>query len=447
MYKLALAAASLAPFVKAQGACDPEQIMINYGSDSTSMWISYATPCDQADSAVSFGLSKSSLSNTVATAPGSTYTMGSYTSPYLYHGLLTGLKTNTVYYYTVGGSAGTSQVYNFTSHPGLSVPLTFGIIGDLGQTSNSQGTLDHVLANPQISSIFHVGDLSYADGDEPRWDSWGNLVQQVTTSTPYHVAVGNHELNDDSGRTFTAYKQRFRVPDVAGKQELYYSVDVGYVHWVMVAGYCENKSQQPCVQAGSAQNTWLSQDLANVDRTKTPFVIVTFHQPYASSNKAHFGEGQVISDAMEDIFYQNNVDLIFSGHVHAYERCAHYYKNKVDPNGPVYITIGDGGNREGLATTWNSPQPDWSLFRMASYGHGELAVNATAMHWTWHQNSDLEPSVGDEVIITKTNMVGKYVTPGEGITVTPKRRDGKGLTTASEDIPIEKLAKKHSLRK
>lgn len=41
------------------------------------------------------------------------------------------------------------------------------------------------------------------------------------------------------------------------------------------------------------------------------------------------------------------------------------------PAGPVYITIGDGGNREGLATDWMSPQPVWSNYRNASYGHGE----------------------------------------------------------------------------
>jgi hypothetical protein len=28
------------------------------------------------------------------------------------------------------------------------------------------------------------------------------------------------------------------------------------------------------------------------------------------------------------------------------------YDNEVDPCGPVYITIGDGGNREGLALEW-----------------------------------------------------------------------------------------------
>ena len=52
----------------------------------------------------------------------------------------------------------------------------------------------------------------------------------------------------------------------------------------------------------------------------------------------------------------------------------------------MYITIGDGGNREGLATKWLAQTPV-SAFRMATYGHGELqVVNATAAHWTWHTN-------------------------------------------------------------
>ena len=42
-----------------------------------------------------------------------------------------------------------------------------GLIGDLGQTDNSASTLDHVTAsNP--GSVINVGDLSYADGYQPR---------------------------------------------------------------------------------------------------------------------------------------------------------------------------------------------------------------------------------------------------------------------------------------
>ena len=90
------------------------------------------------------------------------------------------------------------------------------------------------------------------------------------------------------------------------------------------------------------------------------------------------------------------------GHVHAYERSYRMRNMKPDATGPYYITIGDGGNREGLASSWISPQPAWSAFRQASYGHGELqTINATHMHWTWHQNPDLEPKVADELWIVK----------------------------------------------
>nr|GFD04838.1 purple acid phosphatase 10 [Tanacetum cinerariifolium] len=55
------------------------------------------------------------------------------------------------------------------------------------------------------------------------------------------------------------------------------------------------------------------------------------------------------------------VDVVFAGHVHAYERServsniAYNIVNGLstpvkDQSAPVYITIGDGGNLEGLAT-------------------------------------------------------------------------------------------------
>ena len=40
--------------------------------------------------------------------------------------------------------------------------------------------------------------------------------------------------------------------------------------------------------------------------------------------------------------------------------------------GPMYINIGDGGNREGL-NDFLDPQPDWSAAREPSYGHGARA--------------------------------------------------------------------------
>ena len=72
-----------------------------------------------------------------------------------------------------------------------------------------------------------------------------------------------------------------------------------------------------------------------------------------------------------------------------------------DPKGPVHITIGDGGNREGLATKWLAETP-MSAYRMATYGHGEITLyNSTHAFWAWHTNPDLEPTVEDPTWIIK----------------------------------------------
>jgi hypothetical protein len=129
--------------------------------------------------------------------------------------------------------------------------------------------------------------------------------------------------------------------------------------------------------------------------------------------------------AMEQVLYDAEVDVVFAGHVHAYERCHRSFNMQPDSKGPYYITIGDGGNREGLASNWESPQPTWSAFRQASYGHGELEViNATTLHWTWHQNPDLEPTVADELYIVKgqDTFPSRALRTSTGITSVPKFR-------------------------
>ena len=94
-----------------------------------------------------------------------------------------------------------------------------------------------------------------------------------------------------------------------------------------------------------------------------------------------------MQEVIEDILIDGKVDIVFAGHVHAYERTCQAYKFVCSDGAPYYVTIGDGGNAEGLATPWVEPQPSWSLYRQASYGSGDLTVyNATHAYWQWHQN-------------------------------------------------------------
>lgn len=72
----------------------------------------------------------------------------------------------------------------------------------------------------------------------------------------------------------------------------------------------------------------------------------------------------------------------------------------------MHIVIGDGGNREGLADTYDEPQPEWSRYREASYGSGTLdLLNTTHALWRWHRNQDSQAVVSDEVHSHSANGV------------------------------------------
>ncbi|KAM1006175.1 hypothetical protein EV1_002851 [Malus domestica] len=102
----------------------------------------------------------------------------------------------------------------------------------------------------------------------------------------------------------------------------------------------------------------------------------------------------------EPWFLKYRVDVVFAGHVHAYERServsnvAYNIVNGIckpvkDQSAPVYITIGDGGNIEGLATNMTEPQPDYSAYREASFGHATFDIkNRTHAYYSWHRNQD-----------------------------------------------------------
>lgn len=313
------------------------------------------------------------------------------------------LPSSTRIYYRVGNSGKDewSEEASFVTSPLQgpdSFPYRLGLIGDLGQTENSASTLQH-LAGQNVDSVMFVGDLSYADGLQPRWDTWGRLVSPYTSSLVWMYTEGNHEIEETKGApTFLAYTKRFRAessqfPDT---MPLYYSYDVAGVHVIMLGSYTDFDKH-------SDQYEWLKTDLESIDRSKTPWVIVGMHAPWYNSNYHHYGEGEPMRKVMEKLLYENGVDAVISGHVHAYERSIPTYDNKPSTCGPTYINIGDGGNREGLDFDYFA-QPSWSAYREPSYGHGVLDfINGTHAAFTWHRNQDGVSVVADQVVLAKNH--------------------------------------------
>lgn len=345
---------------------------------------------------VQYGLTSGNYTDrAVGTTLGS-YSFLLYESGTMNHVVIGPLQDGTTYYYRCGGA---DEEYKLKTPPprGPDVPIKFALVGDVGQSGWTESTLAHIGAS-NYDVLLLSGDLSYADYYQPRWDSFGELVEPYASARPWMVTQGNHDVEviPIFVESFRAYDMRWQMPhkESGSDSNLYYSFEVAGVHVIMLGSYAK-------FDKDSDQYKWLQSDLKKVDRSVTPWLIVVLHAPWYNTNHAHQGDGDAMKKAVEELLYEARVDLVVTGHVHAYERTTRVYANKVDPCGIMHITVGDGGNREGLANKFYKNPPDWSLFREASFGHSELeVVNATHAHWTWHRNDDDEAVVADEFWIT-----------------------------------------------
>jgi len=173
----------------------------------------------------------------------------------------------------------------------------------------------------------------------------------------------------------------------------------------MLCSYCDTSE-------GSVQYVWLQRDLEAVDRTRTPWVVMSWHVPFYTSSLTHpmelqdadgpMADGAQQRADMEDLINQHGVDFTIQGHVHSYERTDPVFRNETACNGTVYVTIGDGGNHEGPACGWVQNLP-WSAKKETSFGFGVLNIfNETDAEWVWHRNQDGVKEVADRTLVKST---------------------------------------------
>mmetsp|Transcript_20967 Transcript_20967/g.34970 ORF Transcript_20967/g.34970 Transcript_20967/m.34970 type:complete len:553 (-) Transcript_20967:108-1766(-) len=302
-----------------------------------------------------------------------------YDSPKVHTVVLTGLKEGETYTYQVEND---DRSFTFT-YPMYKYPYHVGLVGDIGQTPVSNSSM-HLLSGLKPDVVLLTGDLSYADGYYPRWDSFGIMFETLGSKVPVMTVPGNHEYG--SAEAFKSYNVRYPMPYLSSgsSDPNYWSRDIGPMHVVGLNSYASAK-------AGSYQYRWLLQDLKSFDRKKTPWLVAMMHAPWYNSNLGHYGEAKVMMEHLEEIFFEHGVNLVLAGHVHSFERTWPAYRNETNACGPVYINIGDGGNREGPYAHWlpfDNETKAWSAFRQGAFGIGDLKImNGTHAFFTWRRSA------------------------------------------------------------
>jgi len=151
---------------------------------------------------------------------------------------------------------------------------------------------------------------------------------------------------------------------------------------------------------GSRQHNWLEQDLANVDRKRTPWLIVAGHRPFYTSVADNGGIPfrQHLRDSIEPLLLKYNVDLGLWGHQHVYERscgiangkCGISFEGNVlkksasagSGKGVVHAVIGMAGND--YQQPWLDA-PEWSIYRSLEFGYSKVKVfNSTHLNMQFY---------------------------------------------------------------
>jgi acid phosphatase type 7 len=185
-------------------------------------------------------------------------------------------------------------------------------------------------ANPAF--ICFTGDIVLNGFDVNDWKVWDSETRTWRDKKiPVYPTLGNHELHGDVTVALGNYFQRF--PDL--KNSRYYSVRAANTLALVLDSSLD--------EAGGPQDQWMADKLDHVP-ADVDFVFLMFHHPpyTSSSDDKKLGGGhsaRTTEQALAKTLEQRQAHarfriVVFSGHVHNYERHEH--------GGVTYFVSGGG---------------------------------------------------------------------------------------------------------
>jgi hypothetical protein len=311
--------------------------------------------------------------------------------------VLKGLDPKTKYFYTFGSEkemmkADTEQYFVTAPKAGSAEPIRIWALGDFGCSSKNQFQVrDAILKNtadrrPDV--WLWLGDNAYGIGTDEEFQKhvFGVYQEGFFKNMPFWATPGNHDYAGKHNPALPPYFKIFSMPQlgeaggVPSGSESYFSFDYGNIHFVSLD--CEGKLDANPNEYGDEgkflwdttgkQVEWLKKDLT---ANKQPWTIVFWHRPpYSKGSHDSDTEEEMVKirENLLPILERYNVDIVFSGHSHVYERThplvGHYglddtfdpkkhivaettsadnYVVKGKKQGIIYIVNGSGGQLGG----------------------------------------------------------------------------------------------------
>ncbi len=393
------------------------------------------------------------------------------TNPFtVYHASFEALIPGSIFMYRVSKNGKVVFTAEAKALKSAEQPYRMVVSGDMGAGTKEaiQIAKGIYTSNPDLIAI--AGDIVYSNGliREYKTKFWpiynaekvDSVGVPLMSTIPFVAAVGNHDadtrdldrfpdalayyhfwdqpLNGPVGKEGGAIVPLLKGTEankkafLDGAGERYprmtnFSFDYGNAHWTVI------DSDTYVNWTDSTLKDWVIRDLENATTATWRFVL--FHHPGFNSSRAHYEDQQM--RLLSPIFEKGNVDIVFAGHVHNYQRSFPMtfvpdrngiplfggVDNKVPrgrlvngrwaldkkfngrqnkkPNGVIYIVTGAGG--QGLYNPEQQHDKDsWQKFtyKFVSEIHSFTIVDVNGTSLTLRQ-IDVTGKEVDKIKITK----------------------------------------------
>ena len=253
---------------------------------------------------------------------------------------LTGLEPARAYVYQVKteGPLGKieSPLLTFQTAVGPEDAFSFVLIGDTQKNPKVTQKIATLAWQRRPNFVVHLGDVVDNGPDKREWvNELLGPCKELISRVPLYPCIGNHERNH------AFYYRYFSLP----APEYYYQFRYGNADFFSID---TNKKVGP----GTEQYRWLDEQLG---KSEAKWKFVFHHHPAYSSDDDDYGntwkgvasrQGDLNARQLVTLYEKHNVDMVFNGHIHVYERSWPLRGGKVDrERGVLYLTSGGGGGR------------------------------------------------------------------------------------------------------
>lgn len=273
---------------------------------------------------------------------------------------IAGLAPDTTYFYRLeltdeSGAAIDSGLLSFRTAPVADRPIRFAVIGDTEARPHINHRVASLLWRDRPDFLVNLGDLTDG-GQHVKKFEWTHEyftgLGAISGRIPSFPVPGNGE----SDLHWFSYYHDFPSPDAT---EGYYTFRYGPAQFFML----DSNRSKTDFKPGGAQYEWLKAELAT---STAKWKFACHHHPTYTSDNDDYGDtfknndspfGDTDVQQIISLYEQGGIDMVFFGHLHAYERSLPIRNGRYEAGGIIHVQAGGGGgNLEDFAphSTWFS---------------------------------------------------------------------------------------------